>query len=179
MIKANSNSNPTLPYPIARSESPSPTPFKINSSPQTLIFRTCLPGGRMSRTQFLHQIRQQAQSQPQSRPKTDPQPHTPSLTPTPTQPANLEPQICRDLAPGEGLPVGLTEVEAIEGRRVKRAFEASLPAIDNAAERPQRQRMLEAWEEGEWAARDGEILGLQEERLQLLRNAILVGGGGI
>lgn len=62
---------------------------------------------------------------------------------------------------GAGLPVGLREVEAVERRRAKRAFEAGLPAINDLERLPLRQRMLEAWETAEWAERDAEIAGVQ------------------
>lgn len=58
--------------------------------------------------------------------------------------------------------------------REKRAFEASLPAIDDAARLPERQAMIEAWEAQEWAEREDEIKGVQEERLALLENALMV-----
>jgi hypothetical protein len=39
-----------------------------------------------------------------------------------------------------------------------------------------RQKMIEKWEAQEWNEREGEILGVQEERLALLDQAIQVGG---
>lgn len=58
--------------------------------------------------------------------------------------------------------------------REKRAFEASLPSIDDAERLPERQAMIEAWEAAEWAEREDEIKGVQEERLALLENALQV-----
>ncbi|KAF6260038.1 solute carrier, TRAMD3 or PAT1-domain-containing protein [Scenedesmus sp. NREL 46B-D3] len=77
-----------------------------------------------------------------------------------------------DLKFGDGLPGGLQEVQRLEKLRQKRAFEASLPAIDDAARLPQRQALIEAWEAAEWSDREGEIKGVQEERLALLQAAL-------
>ena len=49
----------------------------------------------------------------------------------------------------------------MERRRAKRAFEAGLPAINDLERLPLRQRMLEAWENAEWAEREAEIAGVQ------------------
>jgi hypothetical protein len=73
---------------------------------------------------------------------------------------------------GQGLPVGLTELNHIDKLREKRAFEASLPPLHDVARLPQRRAMMEAWEHKEWAEREQEILALQEERLELLAHAI-------
>lgn len=62
----------------------------------------------------------------------------------------------------------------LEKLREKRAFEATLPPIDDAAHLPQRQAMIEAWEAAEWAEREQEIRGVQDERLALLDNALKV-----
>jgi hypothetical protein len=69
----------------------------------------------------------------------------------------------------------LQEVQRLEKLRQKRAFEASLPAIDDTARLPERQALIEAWEAAEWAEREGEIQGVQEERLALLQAALKVG----
>lgn len=63
----------------------------------------------------------------------------------------------RDLKLGNGLPVGLAEVEEIEKRRVKRAFEAALPPLDDLQRLPLRQQLLEAWEAQEWADREANL----------------------
>ena len=55
----------------------------------------------------------------------------------------------------------MAELEMIDKRRVKRAFEASLPAINDLARLPIRQRMLEHWEAQEWDERETEIKGVQ------------------
>ena len=60
----------------------------------------------------------------------------------------------RDLKLGQGLPVGPAEVEEIEKRRVKRAFEAALPPLNDLQQLPRRQQFLEAWEAQEWADKE-------------------------
>lgn len=60
----------------------------------------------------------------------------------------------RDLKLGQGLPVGVAEVEEIEKRRVKRAFEAALPPLNDLQQLPRRQQYLEAWEAQEWADKE-------------------------
>ena len=67
----------------------------------------------------------------------------------------------RDLKLGNGLPVGLAEVEDIEKRRVKRAFEAALPFLDDLQHLPLRQQLLEAWEAQEWADREASLEATQ------------------
>jgi hypothetical protein len=67
-------------------------------------------------------------------------------------------------------------VQRLEAARAKRAFEASLPAIDDLARLPLRQAMIEQWEVAEWEQRAEEIGGVQEERLALLESALRVGG---
>ena len=79
----------------------------------------------------------------------------------------------KDMEFGDGLPPGLQEVRRIEKMREKRAFEASLPPLDDLQRLPQRQAMIEEWENREWAERDDEILGVQDERLALLEQALL------
>ncbi|KAG1677423.1 hypothetical protein FOA52_001878 [Chlamydomonas sp. UWO 241] len=73
----------------------------------------------------------------------------------------------------DGLPPGLAEVQRIEKMREKRAFEVTLPHMDDVSRLPERQRMIEAWENKEWAARDVEIRRIQDERLALLDQALL------
>jgi len=62
----------------------------------------------------------------------------------------------------------------IEKMRAKRAFEATLPALDDMQQLPLRQRMIEEWESEEWKEREKEILGVHDERLDLLEQAVLV-----
>ena len=78
----------------------------------------------------------------------------------------------RHLTFASGLPAGAAEAEHIEKMRAKRAFEASLPPLSDAASLPLRKKLMEEWEEAEWAEREMEIARLQEERLDILRRAI-------
>jgi hypothetical protein len=66
------------------------------------------------------------------------------------------------------------QVWRIEKLRAKRAFEATLPPLDDDAQLPLRQRMIEEWETGEWKEREEEIHGVHDERLDLLEQALLV-----
>ena len=70
----------------------------------------------------------------------------------------------KDMKFGDGLPSGLQEVRRIEKMREKRAFEATLPPIDDLARLPQRQAMIEEWENREWEERDDEIRDVQVGR---------------
>jgi hypothetical protein len=79
----------------------------------------------------------------------------------------------KDLKFGDGLPPGLQEVRRIEKMREKRAFESTLPPIDDLERLPLRQKMIEEWEEKEWQDRELEIQSVQDERLVLLEEALL------
>eukprot|EP00195_Chlamydomonas_chlamydogama_P000588 CAMPEP_0202922768 /NCGR_PEP_ID=MMETSP1392-20130828/78098_1 /ASSEMBLY_ACC=CAM_ASM_000868 /TAXON_ID=225041 /ORGANISM="Chlamydomonas chlamydogama, Strain SAG 11-48b" /LENGTH=1175 /DNA_ID=CAMNT_0049616413 /DNA_START=82 /DNA_END=3609 /DNA_ORIENTATION=- len=80
----------------------------------------------------------------------------------------------QDLKFGDGLPPGLQEVRRIEKMREKRAFEATLPPINDLEQLSLRQRMIEEWENKEWREREQEILSVQDERLTLLEQALNV-----
>ncbi|GFH27627.1 uncharacterized protein HaLaN_25984, partial [Haematococcus lacustris] len=80
----------------------------------------------------------------------------------------------KDLKFGEGLPPGLQDIRRIEKLREKRKFEASLPPVSDLSQLPLRQKMIEEWEAREWDEREEEILGVQDERLVLLQQAIQV-----
>ncbi|XP_074449911.1 cilia- and flagella-associated protein 91 isoform X3 [Larus michahellis] len=73
---------------------------------------------------------------------------------------------------GRGLPAGLVEVEMIERAREKRAWEATLPAMDNASHIAERRKMMEDMERKEWAFREQEIEKLQEVRLEVLKKLL-------
>ncbi|KAK3288918.1 hypothetical protein CYMTET_3624 [Cymbomonas tetramitiformis] len=73
-----------------------------------------------------------------------------------------------------GLPPGLAEVEMVEKQRQKRKFEANLPPLNDLNQLPLRQKLMEDWENKEWADREEEIKGLQDERLEVLQRAIAV-----
>ncbi|XP_060092322.1 cilia- and flagella-associated protein 91 [Heteronotia binoei] len=70
---------------------------------------------------------------------------------------------------GRGLPATQAEVEVIERAREKRAWEATLPPLSDAAHIAKRRRMMEDMERKEWAFREEEIEELQEVRLVLLK----------
>ncbi|XP_069723354.1 cilia- and flagella-associated protein 91 [Phaenicophaeus curvirostris] len=69
---------------------------------------------------------------------------------------------------GRGLPAGLAEVEMIERAREKRAWEATLPDMNDTSQIKKRRKMMEAMERKEWAFREQEIEKLQEVRLKVL-----------
>ena len=73
---------------------------------------------------------------------------------------------------------GGRDATLVQRMRAKRAFEASLPPLSDVARLPLRQRLMEEWEEAEWAEREREIARVQEERLDVLKRAIDAGGGG-
>lgn len=58
---------------------------------------------------------------------------------------------------GRGLPAGLAEVEMIERARMKRAWEATLPPLNDLSQLDKRRRMMEEMERKEWAFREKEI----------------------
>ena len=58
---------------------------------------------------------------------------------------------------GRGLPAGLAEVEMIERARAKRAWEATLPPLDDLEHMDKRRKMMEEQERKEWAFREQEI----------------------
>ena len=58
---------------------------------------------------------------------------------------------------GHGLPAGLAEVEMIERARAKRAWEATLPPLNDPTQWEKRRRMMEEQERKEWAFRETEI----------------------
>ncbi|XP_049680191.1 cilia- and flagella-associated protein 91 [Accipiter gentilis] len=73
---------------------------------------------------------------------------------------------------GRGLPAGLAEVEMIERAREKRAWEATLPTMDNASQIMKRRKMMDDMERKEWAFREQEIEKLQEVRLEVLKKLL-------
>ena len=61
------------------------------------------------------------------------------------------------LCTGHGLPAGLAEVEMIERARAKRAWEATLPPLNDMSQLEKRKRMMDEMERKEWALRESEI----------------------
>jgi len=64
-------------------------------------------------------------------------------------------QIC--FISGHGLPAGLAEVEMIERARAKRAWESTLPPLNDVTQLDKRQRMMDEMERREWSIREQEI----------------------
>lgn len=58
---------------------------------------------------------------------------------------------------GRGLPAGLAEVEMIERARAKRAWEATLPPLNDVSQLDKRRKMMDEMERQEWALREKEI----------------------
>ena len=58
---------------------------------------------------------------------------------------------------GRGLPAGLAEVEMIERARAKRAWEATLPPLNDMSQLEKRRKMMDDMERREWALRESEI----------------------
>uniref|UniRef100_A0A8C7Q5S2 Cilia- and flagella-associated protein 91 n=1 Tax=Oncorhynchus mykiss TaxID=8022 RepID=A0A8C7Q5S2_ONCMY len=94
-------------------------------------------------------------------------PYTPEYV---VRPGTARPELLTlaTLTWGRGLPAGLAEVEMIERTRVKRAWEATLPPMDDLSQLDKRKRMMDEMERKEWAFREDEIQKLQEARLALL-----------
>lgn len=67
-----------------------------------------------------------------------------------------------DIFQGRGLPAGLAEVEMIERARAKRAWEATLPPLNDVSQLDKRRRMMDEMERKEWALREQEIEKLVE-----------------
>ena len=74
---------------------------------------------------------------------------------------------------GNGLPVGLREVQIIENARQKRAFEDSLPPMTDEASYEIRRRLMAKQEQLQFRRREEEIQELQDQRLQLLEAALV------
>jgi hypothetical protein len=82
-------------------------------------------------------------------------PYTPEYVVKPgTQPEILT---LITLSYGRGLPAGLAEVEMIERARAKRAWEATLPPIDDPTQWDKRLKMMIEMERKEWLYREQEI----------------------
>ncbi|CAK8694852.1 unnamed protein product [Clavelina lepadiformis] len=77
------------------------------------------------------------------------------------------------LTHGHGLPAGLAEVEMIERARAKRAWERTLPPLNDVTQLDKRKRMMDEMETKEWAIREQEIEKLQEARLEVLKKLLL------
>ncbi|XP_024915753.1 cilia- and flagella-associated protein 91 [Cynoglossus semilaevis] len=91
------------------------------------------------------------------------------------QPGGSTPELLhlQPLSWGRGLPAGLVEVEMIERARARRAWESSLPPLDDLSQLDKRRRTMEEMEAKEWAFREGEIQRLQEIRLAVLQDLLM------
>ena len=98
------------------------------------------------------------------------EPYTPEYVVRPgTQPELLT---LITLAYGRGLPVGLAEVEMIERARAKRAWEATLPPINDPGQWAKRLRMMTEMERTDWLYRENEIQQIQQMRMELLKKML-------
>ncbi|XP_056611097.1 cilia- and flagella-associated protein 91 [Triplophysa dalaica] len=103
--------------------------------------------------------------------ETQTDPYTPDYV---LRPGTAPPELLTlaTLTWGRGLPAGLAEVEMIERARMKRAWEKTLPPLDNLTQLEKRRRMMEDMERKEWAFREHEMEKLQEVRLTLLKKLL-------
>lgn len=102
--------------------------------------------------------------------ETQTDPYTPEYVVRPgSQPELLT---LATLSYGHGLPAGLAEVEMIERARAKRAWEATLPALNDTENLEKRKRMMDEQERREWSFREQEIEKLQEARLEVLKRIL-------
>lgn len=102
--------------------------------------------------------------------ETQTDPYTPEYVVRPgSQPELLT---LATLSYGRGLPAGLAEVEMIERARAKRAWEATLPALNDVENLEKRKRMMDEQERREWSFREQEIEKLQEARLEVLKRIL-------
>ncbi|CAH3188240.1 unnamed protein product [Porites evermanni] len=102
--------------------------------------------------------------------ETQTDPYTPEYVVRPgSQPELLT---LATLSYGHGLPAGLAEVEMIERARAKRAWEATLPALNDTENLEKRKKMMDEQERREWAFREQEIEKLQEARLEVLKRIL-------
>ena len=75
---------------------------------------------------------------------------------------------------GRGLPAGLAEVEMIERARSKRAWEATLPPLNDTSQLEKRKKMMDEMERKEWALRESEIEKYDDWPIYLLHFCINV-----
>ncbi|XP_076858726.1 cilia- and flagella-associated protein 91 [Brachyhypopomus gauderio] len=99
------------------------------------------------------------------------EPYSPEYT---LRPGTAPPELLTlaTLTWGRGLPAGLEEVEMMERARKKRAWEATLPPLNDLTQLERRRRMMDEMERKEWAFREQEIEKLQEARLALLKQLL-------
>eukprot|EP00117_Sycon_ciliatum_P005752 scpid30785/ scgid5015/ AMY-1-associating protein expressed in testis 1 len=71
-----------------------------------------------------------------------------------------------------GLPVGLAAVELIERARAKRAWEKTLPGVEDDAQAEKRRMMMEEQEAEEWAYREKQIEKIQKLQIDALKKGL-------
>jgi hypothetical protein len=72
----------------------------------------------------------------------------------------------------KGLPAGQAQVEMIERARAKKAWELTLPPLDEKGAFEERVKMIEEMELREWKDKEMEIKLIQDERLRVLEAVI-------
>lgn len=98
-----------------------------------------------------------------------------------TDPYSLKYVVQRGTAPSEllhlaalswgyGLPAGLEEIKIIQRARAKRAWEATLPPLNDFSQVDKRRQMMGEMEE--WAFREEEIQKLQEACMAMLKDLL-------
>jgi len=73
---------------------------------------------------------------------------------------------------GNGLPMGLREVELVERARLKRTVEASFPPVTDDRSFALRAQMMEALETKQWADREADLKRDQDARLEKLEEQL-------
>jgi len=73
---------------------------------------------------------------------------------------------------GNGLPMGLREVELVERARLKRTVEASFPPVTDDRSFALRAQMMEALETKQWADREADLKRDQDTRLEKLEQQL-------
>merc|ERR1719502_927270 len=73
---------------------------------------------------------------------------------------------------GNGLPMGLREVELVERARLKRRVEASFPPVTDDRSFALRAQMMEALETKQWADREADLKRDQDARLEKLEKQL-------
>jgi len=73
---------------------------------------------------------------------------------------------------GNGLPMGLREVELVERARLKRRVEASFPPVTDDRSFALRAAMMEGLEEKQWVDREGDLKRDQDARLETLMDQL-------
>jgi hypothetical protein len=105
----------------------------------------------------------------------DSEAQTNPYTPAYTIPEGQDPEILllRELTYEHGLPVGPKEMEMVEQARMKRNLEANVPPFTDEASLALRRNLMEQQELKEFRFRENEIDAKREEKLSILRQALL------